>query len=770
MNLWQWLENLQEGLVEAGQAPSAELIDRFTSEICDLNIEQTEALLPEVKALAKTLENPWLEVFIGHWEMRHRLGNKNEGESALPDVIRLFERAHRKDTESCPQSICVTQDLAACYANVDGPGWAAERIQVCDETLARITPEWNCFCCLSDERTEAMVHIGQASEALAFLEQQEAKLVAIGKEKSEIARSRIGILQALERHAEALDCISEEEEKEKREDSYLWPHHVVRRGFAKARSLAALGRDTEAWESLPPLPDVIVGDLAAWLKAAYALIARHPEENTWQLGRKLQTGLMHFSTHGAHRIVIDMAERCIQLALLRGSVWSAQRYLSIAEAHLDKLRADYGASAKLAELKQAIASASEHHNANQTLPAPADQLCAWLNQEGEKNDTRNPEQEIEWLLQALRERPEDTVLLEQTSAALDACGAHQAAADLLWAYLEQHTASEEKLSYELMGLLIKQKNFADLERLAKLYEKTQPITAHWCRAKSAEARSDWDAAATHCQALLATSPTSLGASYLLAGSLMQQQQFAAAAQVYFNIYQADSENKAPLWDYLTAASAAEDWAGVRQVAAILEFEIESKEGPIDEDWSWVLIRFFEDGEILDYYARRTGPATARIAQNSFGRFRQHVREHLVFDLNLINTPPQTDEERENFTPIFRAVHTLQNGGFAKSWLVDGVKPSEEEFDRLRDTLSERGFSIWSLSRADYQVTDSQSGETLPGLYFNIAAPESMAPSEIHQALKQATAHWAYPMCWLALARECKIDSDLHEKLVERYSL
>ncbi|WP_204349551.1 hypothetical protein, partial [Stenotrophomonas maltophilia] len=76
---------------------------------------------------------------------RNRVGNQLEGETALADAVSLFELANRDDTQACPQSVCVTQDLASCYANVDGPGWVEERIEVCDETLARIDPTWACF-------------------------------------------------------------------------------------------------------------------------------------------------------------------------------------------------------------------------------------------------------------------------------------------------------------------------------------------------------------------------------------------------------------------------------------------------------------------------------------------------------------------------------------------------------------------------------------------------------------------------------------------------
>lgn len=70
----------------------------------------------------------------------------------------------------------MTQDLASCYANVDGPGWVEERIEVCDETLARIDPTWACFHCLSNEKAEALLDDGRGEDALAFLAEQEKKI------------------------------------------------------------------------------------------------------------------------------------------------------------------------------------------------------------------------------------------------------------------------------------------------------------------------------------------------------------------------------------------------------------------------------------------------------------------------------------------------------------------------------------------------------------------------------------------------------------------
>lgn len=109
MDTWEWYNKYSQELRDAGQEYIPQLIDDFSESVLHLQIEKCDSLLPEMKALNQVAKNPWLEIFIGHWEMRHRLTNYEEGEKVLPDVVALFEKAHREEAKDCPQSICVTQ-------------------------------------------------------------------------------------------------------------------------------------------------------------------------------------------------------------------------------------------------------------------------------------------------------------------------------------------------------------------------------------------------------------------------------------------------------------------------------------------------------------------------------------------------------------------------------------------------------------------------------------------------------------------------------------
>ncbi len=350
MDIWNWVEKLRADLREAGQEQSARLIDELTAYVCDLEVERAEALLPEVKALSRTLNNPWLEIFVRHWEMRNRVGNQLEGETALADAVSLFELANRDDTQACPQSVCVTQDLASCYANVDGPGWVEERIEVCDETLARIDPTWACFHCLSNEKAEALLDDGRGEDALAFLAEQEKKILAAGEEVFDsLLEMRVAILLNLGRAEQALALIGEMEEKV---EGAEWNNISQPRRLYKAHGLALLGRDEEALEALLPFSEIAPRYRTIWLRAVYLLLQRTPERNTWDFGGRLQQMLEHYSQKGAHRVVIDVASQAIRLALQRGSVWSARRHLALAEQHAQQLQRDRGASQLLAGLRE----------------------------------------------------------------------------------------------------------------------------------------------------------------------------------------------------------------------------------------------------------------------------------------------------------------------------------------------------------------------------------------------------------------------------------
>lgn len=352
MDIWSWLGKLKAELRESDKGQAVDSLDRMLQHIFNLEVTQAQALLPEVKALAKTVGNPWLEVFVGHWEMRNRVGSLLEGETALAQVVTLFERANREDARQCPQSVCVTQDLVSCYANVDGAGWAEERIAVCDETLQRLDPSRGCFSCISYEKADAMLDDGRPEDALAFLDEQQGKILAAGQPTYDCMHEvRIATLLQLKRPEQAWTVMAEWDAGVK---GHEWPTERQQRMMYKAQVLAQLKQDDEALALLIAEDELIPRYRLFWLRALEELLQRAPERNTQALADLLQQVIEQHDHHGAHRIVIQVAAMSIPLALQREDLTQARHHLKLARTHIGQLRRDRGAQTLLESLARQI--------------------------------------------------------------------------------------------------------------------------------------------------------------------------------------------------------------------------------------------------------------------------------------------------------------------------------------------------------------------------------------------------------------------------------
>jgi hypothetical protein len=355
MDIWGWIGKLKSELRASGRDQAVDSLDRMLQHIFNLEVVQAQALLPEVKALAKTLGQPWLEVFVGHWEMRNRVGSLLEGETALAQVVALFERANREDAQQCPQSVCVTQDLVACYANVDGAGWAEERIAVCDEALQRLDPRWGCFSCMSYEKADAMLDDGRPEDALAFLDEQQGKILAAGQPIYDCMREvRIAALLRLKRPEHAWSVMNEWDAGVK---GHEWLSERQQRLMYKAQVLAQLHRDDEAWALLLAEDELIPRYRLFWIRALEELLRRAPERNTQALADLLQQVIEQHDQQGAHRLVIQIAAISIPLALKREDLTAARHHLEMARKHAGQLRRDRGAQALLESLARQIDAA-----------------------------------------------------------------------------------------------------------------------------------------------------------------------------------------------------------------------------------------------------------------------------------------------------------------------------------------------------------------------------------------------------------------------------
>ncbi|ALB64226.1 FIG00553992: hypothetical protein [Cronobacter condimenti 1330] len=771
MNIWAWYEQYQRDLEEAGKPWITQHVDRLIDSVVEVQTGKTEALLPEARALKKTAGNPWVEVMVGHWEMRHRIGNLGEGEKALGDVVALFERAHQADAAECPQSICVTQDLSACYSNVDGPGWADERIAVCQETLSKITPLRSCFLCLSEEQFFAMVDKGDVEQALAFIYQQMEKRRAAGEEDvNGLKENEAQALTMLGRYDEALAVIEKLHEEEM-ENSSEQSRQVLM--MMKAEVLALMGRDEEAREWLMPWDRLTAYNRMRWVRIVEQLARVNPAYNNWQTGSALQLILEQRLDVQAWREAVTVAKTHIGMALGRGATWVARRALAQAKQAAARLRNPRDEDEALSALERQIAAMET----DVELPVPAESLMAWLEARGEQEGViRDPEQEAQWLMLASAQRPDDEQLLMLAASALEACQAHGEAIDLLLGWQKRHPQEEASPLFHLLSALINARRYDEILALAGTYTDTLAHVALWFKAQVAQAQEDWENLETLSHALKDTPQGQQKiAPWLLAGQAAMRQKAYDRATTYLNnaVEMLEAREEDPsnvLWDLLTAASASEDWATVRQASARLGMQFSTEEGPVEEQWGTVRLRFFENHDEHFYFAQRTGPVTARVFQPSWRKTPQHMNESVVFDANLLNTPPEDEKERENFIPLHNVVKTLEPGNYAPSWFIDGVDPGEEAFNAFVGDVRERGGAVWVHCESDYEVTDSESGETLPGIYFMLAMPQSVSALEVDAMLRELTQSWEHPIHWLDVALTGGLDETRHRQVMARYQL
>ncbi|EPZ2127434.1 hypothetical protein ACXLI6_002494 [Escherichia coli] len=768
MNIWEWYNKYSQELRDAGQEYIPQLIDDYSESVMHLQMEKCDSLLPEVKALTQVAKNPWLEIFIGHWEMRHRLTNREEGEKVLPDVVALFEKAHREEAKDCPQSICVTQDLSACYENIDAPGWANERMAVCEETIARIDATWSCFQCLSTEYASALIDSKRAEEALAYLDRQIDAVKASGDDDIEaLLNTRADILIELQRYDEARKLIDELAE----ENDY-WGRDRISYQLKKLYIMALCGQDEDVWAELPRWADLTPFSWGIWIKIITALLPRHPQRNNWQLARIIQKMLEHRSQAGAHRKVVNLAKLQITLALERESVWVAKIAMKLAQRHIPKLRVLLGVDREFLELSEKIAAKEAELLARPVVEVP---------ENSDEETQPDPEKDVETFRRAYLNAPDDAELLGKLVNALNACNAIDESIELLQRYVESHIQEDNGLCFDLLDLLIHRDDLQTIEHLAKQYEQAGLLhMALWFRARVINQQEDWSELESIGQQLLQHEKGREWVGVYRMCSWAAQKQEARDRQLdYLQQLQQlmisrEEDIRNLQWDIMATASILQQWDLVRAIAAELEIELTEGEGFIDEKWGLLNIRFRENYEYRYYYAQRIGPVTARIIEPTYRTdYPQHVDEVVVFDAEMLNTQPEDEEERKNFTPLYACLQTIIPTEYGESWFCEGVMPGEEEFNTFREALRERNWYYWSNSNDDYTLTDSHQGEgaePLPAFYFVISAPRSISKGDIDKTLHELTADWEHPLCWWRLAKEAGANEEKHAAIAERYGM
>ena len=278
MNIWEWVNQAMRELDEQGHHRLAALMDRLPSAVIEVEKDEVEAIVPEALALARALELPWVEIYIRHWERQSIWG----GFETLQGAIELLEFSHRPEHIDCPQSVCTVQDVSIAYAESDGPGFAEQRLAICEETLERIDPTWACFDCILSEKIGALNDLDRHEDALEVAQAGREALAAAGKDPDDYDHLSSTLLR-LGRPEEAL------KEARRRDNEQENGTFAYARRQKRTRALLDLGRVEEASEEHLPL-EIALRDPKyheSWARSTRSLVEAGKYANDWELGAAL---------------------------------------------------------------------------------------------------------------------------------------------------------------------------------------------------------------------------------------------------------------------------------------------------------------------------------------------------------------------------------------------------------------------------------------------------------------------------------------------------
>lgn len=769
MDIWRWVEATKRELRKDGHVRLATLMDDLPNLVCNDQHGRVEAVVPEAVALCRAAKKPWVEVFVRHWAMQSRVLHRWEAQGHLPEAVALLDFASRDETRQCPQSVCVTQDLAACYACADGPRYVKERLAVASETLARIDPSWPCFQCITDEYASALQDDERHAEALAFLQAQTDRAVAAGA--SDVPRfvtSRVESLLALGRAEEAW-ALMEDHEAEATGGS----SREVDVELMRARVLAALGRADEAAAVLPAFEVVVEtpSHYDDYAEAVLALVDAGRLPNDAALGVRFRTMLERAEANGARWLAARLAVLATRLAVGRGARVVAREGL----VDVERLRRELGRPERL-PVDDVRAAVMADDAEGPTLPGTPDEVRERLPDDAEAG--------LELLLAARDRWPDDESLAVMHARALVACGLEARAEGVLREHVQRHPEAEAAVS-ELGRTLVAQGRHDALRELVQGSMQGEGLRTQglWLLAGSHMKRDDLDATAACLEELLALEPDAQVPRHRLAG-IEQRRGRHAEALAHLDRLVEHVEPGEVDWDRMTAATILGAWDALRDSARRLglEFEGLEGEGPIDARMGICQVRFIdEDGARNDYFAERRGPVCARVVQMAGPRRPEHFADLVVFDAGPLNPRGRSqgdgeDEGEDDWIPIFPVVHVVSAGGF-RCWSLDGVHPGEAAWTALVESLEALGGVVDVRSDESYEHEDPQDeSKMLSGVYAYACMPKALEPAELHARLDELTRSLPHPLVWPELAEALPAGQVREQELArvaevtERYGL
>lgn len=764
MNVWTWVNELARELRRSGFGLTADEIDQLPGAVFDEDHARVDALAASLIGFAESHDRPWLAAFARHWQLQSRILFRNEGGTVLTAAIDALERAHRPESARCPQTVCTTQDVSLSYGQLDGPGWAAERLAVVDETMARIDPTWDCYSCLMIERCSALLDLHDRDAVADTLERWVADLRVAGRRLSpESTVRRASHLRSIGKPDEALEVLGN--------IPLHHPRPLLRHEAAIVRLLCLLDLD-RGWDDGVDI--LRLGEFSSnrwiWTELLERAADRGLIPNDLGLARTLRDLRDQLVSNESNRRAYDVSRRMTRLACGRGARWAAEQALADAVRCSERLRFPDREAGEIEALRQRVQGVPARE-----CPWPSHGLIAALDAAASAGEPIDPELQVEWLAAAVAERPDDQGLLERWAVvAAAAAGARVAAHELSLRLAAD--PSNETLAQALLAALMTGNGSADeFDSLATLIADAQPTLSLWSRALCAERTKDYDAAIAHCRSIVELEPGAVNTRRLWAHAAAEVGDFCEATRVGGELGELLAERGEDRsrddWTLLIHATRAQEWDVVRTAGARLGMTFDSTTGPVDEAWSWMRIRPRGGGHsgADDLVAVRTGPVTARIRSViEPHRGRQRFADLVVFDPIPLAPTPSDDEDAGNWRLECAEISILEQGGMS-GWTLFGVHPGDEAWEAFLDAIASRRWGLSVLSGPDAWIAhDDEPSEPLRGIYAVLAAPAALAAAEVEAFLADATAAWSM-FAWPDLAEAAGVDATRHLDIWDHYT-
>ena len=126
MDVWAWVNDRIDELNDNGNERLAAIMEEVPTAATDNRHDAVEALVPEGIALANSINDAWIGVYLRHWLLQSRILHRHDVSTGMQIAIDALDLAHDDKTRDCPQSVCTVQDVCSAWGIVDGD--AEERV------------------------------------------------------------------------------------------------------------------------------------------------------------------------------------------------------------------------------------------------------------------------------------------------------------------------------------------------------------------------------------------------------------------------------------------------------------------------------------------------------------------------------------------------------------------------------------------------------------------------------------------------------------------